>query len=113
MQEIQEWVKRLRLWVSELPLSQQLFRYDEEDSDDLLRDNRILDRDLPIWLAAQSAVSRYEGILSSMGPRGRLLRRLLTWIGLLPPMPEQPFKLNDDSKASEPYLRFDHSNSPI
>ncbi|XP_022992156.1 uncharacterized protein LOC111488573 isoform X1 [Cucurbita maxima] len=105
MPEIQEWVKRLRLWVSELPTSQQLFRYDEEDSDGLLRDNRISDKDLPIWLAAQSAVSRYEGILSSMGPRGRLLRRLLTWIGLLPPMPEQPFTPNDDSKASEPYLR--------
>ncbi|XP_022149396.1 uncharacterized protein LOC111017815 isoform X2 [Momordica charantia] len=105
MQEIQEWVKRLRPWVSELPISQQLFRYDEEDSADLVGDNRISDRDLPIWLAAQSAVSRYEGILSSMGPRGRLLRRLLTWIGLLPPMPEQPFKLDDDNKASEPYLR--------
>lgn len=105
MQEIQEWVKRLRLWVKELPLSQQLFRYDEEGSDDLLRDNQISDKDLPIWLAAQSAVSRYEGILSSTGPRGRLLRRLLTWIGLLPPMPEQPFKLTDDSKAFEPYLR--------
>ena len=111
MPEIQEWVKRLRLWVSELPTSQQLFRYDEEDSDGLLSDNRISDKDLPIWLAAQSAVSRYEGILSSMGPRGRLLRRLLTWIGLLPPMPEQAFTPNDDSKASEPYLRFDHSNS--
>ncbi|CAK9310525.1 unnamed protein product [Citrullus colocynthis] len=105
MQEIQEWVKRLRLWVKELPLSQQLFRYDEEGSDDLLRNNQISDKDLPIWLAAQSAVSRYEGILSSTGPRGRLLRRLLTWIGLLPPMPEQPFKLTDDSKAFEPYLR--------
>ncbi|KAL0562161.1 hypothetical protein IC582_002613 [Cucumis melo] len=105
MQEIQEWVKRLRLWVRDLPMSQQLFRYDEEDSDDLLRDNQISDKDLPIWLAAQSAVSRYEGILSSTGPRGRLLRRLLTWIGLLPPMPEQPFKLTDDSKAFEPYLR--------
>ncbi|XP_038897961.1 uncharacterized protein LOC120085822 isoform X2 [Benincasa hispida] len=105
MQEIQERVKRLRLWVRELPISQQLFRYDEDGSDDLLRDNQISDNDLPIWLAAQNAVSRYEGILSSTGPRGRLLRRLLTWIGLLPPMPEQPFKLTDDSKGFEPYLR--------
>lgn len=99
--------------MNELPISQQLFRYDEEDSDDLLRDNRVPDRELPIWMAAQSAVSRYEGILSSMGPRGRLLRRLFTSIGLLPPMREQPFKLNDDNKASEPYLRFCHSTSPI
>ncbi|KAL3510148.1 hypothetical protein ACH5RR_029549 [Cinchona calisaya] len=36
---------------------------------------------------AQRAVTRYEGILSTTGPRGRLLRKLVTWIGLAPSPP--------------------------
>lgn len=65
-----------------------------------------LDRDLPIWLAAQEAVSRYEGFLSSIGPRSRLLRKFLTWVGVLPPSPEVPFEFDSENNvATEPHLR--------
>uniref|UniRef100_A0A2N9J665 DNA-directed DNA polymerase n=1 Tax=Fagus sylvatica TaxID=28930 RepID=A0A2N9J665_FAGSY len=49
------------------------------------------------------AVTRYEGILSPVGPRGRLLRKLLSWIGLIPPEPETPYELDTDSNAPELY----------
>uniref|UniRef100_A0A2N9EK51 Uncharacterized protein n=1 Tax=Fagus sylvatica TaxID=28930 RepID=A0A2N9EK51_FAGSY len=51
------------------------------------------------------AVTRYEGILSPVGPRGRLLRKLLSWIGLIPPEPETPYELDTDSNAPELYKR--------
>ncbi|KAL5075442.1 hypothetical protein RYX36_014426 [Vicia faba] len=44
--------------------------------------NQVPNEELPIWLAAQRAVARYEWILSPLGPRERVLRRLLSWIGL-------------------------------
>ncbi|KAJ1376631.1 hypothetical protein SESBI_14540 [Sesbania bispinosa] len=65
----------------------------------------------PIWLAAQRAVARYEGILSPVGPRERLLRRMLSWIGLIPPTPETPFEADNDNHSPEPYLRFAPQNN--
>uniref|UniRef100_A0A1D1ZFW4 3-methyl-2-oxobutanoate hydroxymethyltransferase n=1 Tax=Anthurium amnicola TaxID=1678845 RepID=A0A1D1ZFW4_9ARAE len=61
--------------------------------------------ELPIWLAAQRAAPRYEGFLSSIGPRGRLMRKLLSWIGFIPSMPEAAIELDTDSEVSEAYLR--------
>eukprot|EP00250_Pteridium_aquilinum_P013352 c21287_g1_i1 orf=119-2398(+) len=40
---------------------------------------------LPIWIAAQQAVPRYEAFLSSAGSRGLLLRKILVWMRILPP----------------------------
>lgn len=105
-QEVQDWTKRLKLWLKEMLLFWQSFQYNEKASDGPLGVDQLSDRDLPIWLAAQRAVSRYEGLLSPVGPRGRLLRKLLTWIGLIPPTPETSFELDGDANASEPSKRF-------
>lgn len=100
---MKDWTKRLKLWLKELVLFQQSFEQNEGTSDDMLGVDELSDKDLPIWLAAQRAVSRYEGLLSPVGPRGRLLRKLLTWIGLISPTPETPFELDGDTYTSEPY----------
>ncbi|KAK4587661.1 hypothetical protein RGQ29_018891 [Quercus rubra] len=104
-EEVQEWTKRIKLWLKELSVFQQLFLNNQHASDDLLGVDQLSDTDLPIWLAAQRAVSRYEGILSPVGPRGRLLRKLLSWSGLIPPTPETPHELDSDSNAPELYKR--------
>ena len=100
------WIKRMKLWFKELPLFRKSYMFDELMADDMLGVDELSDKDLPIWLAAQKAVARYEGILSSAGPRSRLLRKLLTWTGLIPSMPEKIFNLDSNSTASEAYLRF-------
>ncbi|XP_056160395.1 uncharacterized protein LOC115686996 isoform X2 [Syzygium oleosum] len=102
-EEIKDWTKKFKHWVleaSELQNSDFL-----EILDGTFEVGSQLNQELPIWLAAQKAVQRYEGILSSTGPRGRLLRKLLTWTGLVPPMPETPFEFKGDNDESEPYLR--------
>jgi hypothetical protein len=96
----------MKLWLEELSLFQQSYFSNEQSSDNLLGVDQLSDGKLPIWLAAQKAVSRYEGLLSPVGPRGRLLRKLLTWIGLAPPTQEILFPPETKSNASDPYLRF-------
>ncbi|XP_062154881.1 uncharacterized protein LOC133862961 isoform X2 [Alnus glutinosa] len=103
--EVQEWSERMKLWLKDLSVFQQSSLYNQRVSDDLLGVQQLSDRDLPIWLAAQRAVTRYEGILSPVGPRRRLLRKLLSWIGLIPPTPETPYELDKDSNSSESYKR--------
>ncbi|KAI9180910.1 hypothetical protein LWI28_009370 [Acer negundo] len=103
-QEVQDSIKRMKLWLEELSLFQQSYFSNEQSSDNLLGVDQLSDGELPIWLAAQKAVSRYEGLLSPVGPRGRLLRKLLTWIGLAPPTPEILFPPETKSNASDPYL---------
>ncbi|KAK7262040.1 hypothetical protein RIF29_28368 [Crotalaria pallida] len=103
--EVQSWTERLRLWLKELSVFQKSLLYNEHASDEQIGANQEPSGELPIWLAAQRAVARYEGILSPVGPRERLLRRLLSWIGLIPPTPETPFQVDNDSSAPEPYLR--------
>ncbi|XP_050380735.1 uncharacterized protein LOC126797979 isoform X2 [Argentina anserina] len=103
--EVQDWTEKVKLWLKELSVFQQGFRTNEQTSDDLLGVDQLPDMELPIWLAAQRAVSRYEGILSAVGPRGRLLRKLLSWIGLISLVPETPFELDGDAYASDPYAR--------
>ncbi|XP_019447627.1 PREDICTED: uncharacterized protein LOC109350779 isoform X2 [Lupinus angustifolius] len=98
---VQSWTQRLRLWLKELSVFQKSLLYNEHASDDQTGANG----EIPIWLAAQRAVARYEGILSPVGPRERLFRRLLSWIGLIPPTPETPFEVHNDSNTPEPYLR--------
>ena len=96
----------MKLWLEELSLFQQSYSYKEQTSDYLLDVDKLSDSDLPIWLAAQKAVTRYEGLLSPVGPRGRLLRKLLTWSGLIPSTTETTFELQNDNTASELYLGF-------
>lgn len=76
-----------------------------QTSDKFLEGESLSDSVLPMRLAAKRAVSRYEGLLTPVGPREKLFRKLLTWIGLISPAYETPFQLANDSNASEPYLR--------
>ncbi|XVF72891.1 hypothetical protein PTKIN_Ptkin12aG0157100 [Pterospermum kingtungense] len=103
--EAQEWIRRLKLWLEEVSLFQQTYFNNEQNSENLPSVDQLSDRDLPIWLAAQRAVSRYEGLLSPVGPRGRLIKKFLARVGLIPPTPETPFQLDGDCSVSEPYLR--------
>uniref|UniRef100_A0A803LKK7 Uncharacterized protein n=2 Tax=Chenopodium quinoa TaxID=63459 RepID=A0A803LKK7_CHEQI len=105
-EDIQLWIKRVQLKFEETSLFQQPYISDTTTSDNFPKYDQDLDRDLPIWLAAQEAVSRYEGFLSSIGPRSRLLRKFLTWVGVLPPTPEVPFEFDSENvAATEPHLR--------
>ncbi|KAK1320800.1 hypothetical protein QJS10_CPA03g01934 [Acorus calamus] len=99
------WVEKVKHWLKEQSLSQSARSYFEGKSEDQMEVDQISENDLPIWLAAQKAVTRYEGFLSPVGPRGRLLRKLLMWVGFIPTSPETSFKSDSDSKTSEPYLR--------
>ncbi|KAI3470249.1 hypothetical protein Pfo_026912 [Paulownia fortunei] len=94
---------KFKLWLKDLSLSLKPRSYDEKMFDDLKRVD-ILSSDLPIWVAAQKAVTRYEGILSEVGPRERLLRKFLAWVGLIPSTPEQAFDLDSHSTSSESNL---------
>ncbi|KAK6161618.1 hypothetical protein DH2020_004999 [Rehmannia glutinosa] len=96
---------KFKLWFKELSLSLKPYSYDEEMFDDLKRVD-ILSSDFPIWVAAQKAVTRYEGILSEVGPRERLLRKFFAWAGVLPSTPEQAFDLASHGTSAESSLRY-------
>lgn len=104
--KIQEkkWIKRIQIWVNEL--SRKSNSLGEQTSETLSDFEQQTDNDLPIWLASQRAVSRYEGFLSAVGPRGMLLRKLLSSIGLVQSAPEMNLDLGDESDSvSESYMR--------
>ncbi|CAL5045194.1 unnamed protein product [Urochloa decumbens] len=104
-QGFQIWIDKLRLWLKEQTYADNLLLLIESSSSDKLGSDQLPDADVPIWIAARKAVSRYEGILSPVGPRGRLLRRLLTWTGLIPSLPEATIKTNDETKHLERHVR--------
>lgn len=57
---------------------------------------------LPVWIAAQQAVPRYEAFLSSVGSRGMLLRKILVWMRILPPSSaDLSFSTDSDSTSFE------------
>ncbi|XP_058780348.1 uncharacterized protein LOC131653994 isoform X2 [Vicia villosa] len=102
---VHSWTERLRLWLKELSVFQKSLLHNDNALDEQIGVNQVPNEELPIWLAAQRAVARYEGILSPVGPRERLLRRLLSWIGLIPLKSETPFQVENDGDSPEPYLR--------
>lgn len=104
-QGFQIWIDKLKLWLKEQTYAENSLLLIENSSWDKLRSDQLPDADLPIWIAAQRAVSRYEGILSPVGPRGRLLRRLLTWTGLIPSLPEATIKSDVETEHLEGYAR--------
>ncbi|XP_073134749.1 uncharacterized protein [Henckelia pumila] len=67
-----------------------------------------ISNNLPIWEAAQKAVTRYEAILSAVGPRERLLRKFFILLGLVPSKPLQAYDLDSkstcESHLSESFL---------
>ncbi|KAK6260446.1 hypothetical protein SCA6_014920 [Theobroma cacao] len=104
-EETQNWIGRVKLWLEEVSFFQQSYFNNEQNFENVPGIDQLSDCDLPIWLAAQRAISRYEGFLSPVGPRGRLLRKLLARIGVIRPTSETPFQAHSDSTVSEPYLR--------
>ncbi|KAG2603671.1 uncharacterized protein LOC120669562 isoform X2 [Panicum virgatum] len=104
-QGFQIWIDKLRDWLKEQTYADNSLLLIENSSWDKLSSDQLPDDDVPIWIAAQRAVSRYEGILSPVGPRGRLLRRLLTWTGLIPSLPEATIKTDDETKHLEGHVR--------
>lgn len=87
-------------------LIQNIRNFIEERYSNEVEDAKNTDNDLPIWIAAQKAIPLYEGFLSSVGPRGRLMRKFLTWTGSIPSTPEVSFQMNEENKHTEVYLRF-------
>ncbi|CAF2093308.1 unnamed protein product [Brassica napus] len=104
-QEIQDLSERVKVWLKELSLFKESYLDLAQTSDKFLEGESLSDSVLPMRLAAKRAVSRYEGLLTPVGPRERLFRKLLAWIGFISPGYETPFQLPNDSNASEPYLR--------
>eukprot|EP01018_Ginkgo_biloba_P011882 Gb_17317 [translate_table: standard] len=105
------WTEGIKSWLKE-PLwpnrgyQSRIPREHGNLSQEYLLSNLEKENDLPIWVAAQQAVPRYEDFLSSAGSRGRLLRKLLVWMGLLPSEPPASIRLDRDGSSSEPYLRL-------
>ncbi|KAL1533161.1 hypothetical protein AAHA92_33085 [Salvia divinorum] len=91
--------KRFKRWLEDLSLSLKSRSIDGKIFDELDGID-IFSSELPIWVAAQKAVTLYEGILSESGPRERLLRKFLAWVGLVPSIPEEAFDLHLDSSSS-------------
>ncbi|MQM01513.1 hypothetical protein Taro_034273 [Colocasia esculenta] len=98
-------VERGKSWMKKQTFPQAMNSFIEGTFSDHSEDAKAEASELPIWLAAQRAAPRYEGFLSSIGPRGRLVRKFLTWIGFIPSLPEASVELDDGGKESESYLR--------
>ena len=98
-------IDKLKLWFKEQTYAENSHLLIEDASWNKLRSGQLPDADVPIWIAAQRAVSRYEGILSPVGPHGRLLRRLLTWTGLIHSLSEATVKPDVETKHLEGYVR--------
>ncbi|KAH7668345.1 Tetratricopeptide-like helical domain-containing protein [Dioscorea alata] len=103
--DMQIWIDKVKLWLKERYSLERTKFMVESRSKNELNSEQIGDGKLPIWLAAQRAVARYEGFLSSVGPRGRLIRKLLTWMEIIPSMPEASLDLKEETSYSEAYLR--------
>ncbi|CAM8898360.1 unnamed protein product [Rhodiola kirilowii] len=103
--EVQSWTKKLKLWMDNMSNNQKLYSLDDEKRESLWKVDQLSKSNLPIWLAAQRAAPRYEGLLSSIGPRGRLLRKIMTWTGFITPTPDTSSDVEIDEATSEPYAR--------
>lgn len=104
MEDLQIWNEKVKQWLKEQYSPENYLSFEESSSDNKVGSDT--NTDLPIWIAAQRAVPRYRGLLSPVGPRGRLIRKLLTWTGLIPSLPEASNYCDIDMKYSENYLRL-------
>ncbi|EPS61221.1 hypothetical protein M569_13578, partial [Genlisea aurea] len=93
---------KLKFWMKEFSVSVKTNSCSVFSPDDSKTADIPPPTDHIIWAAAQRAVTRYEGILSEVGPRERLLRRFLAWIGQASSSaPEHAFDINDENSSSE------------
>ncbi|KAG6475560.1 hypothetical protein ZIOFF_064788 [Zingiber officinale] len=95
-QSVQIWMEKAKSWLRENYALESTLSFGESTSRDQAKIDQIEDSGLPVWLAAQKAVSLYEGLLSPIGPRGRLIRRLLAWIGVISSPPEVSIEFENE-----------------
>ncbi|XP_042435630.1 uncharacterized protein LOC122021573 isoform X2 [Zingiber officinale] len=95
-QSVQIWMEKVKSWLRENYALESTLSFGESTSRDQAKIDQIEDSGLPVWLAAQKAVSLYEGLLSPIGPRGRLIRRLLAWIGVISSPPEVSIEFENE-----------------
>ncbi|GJS14238.1 hypothetical protein Tco_0408710 [Tanacetum coccineum] len=53
-QDVEVWIKRMKLWFKEVTLFRKSYLFDELVAADMLGVDDLSDKDLPIWLAAQN-----------------------------------------------------------
>lgn len=109
-EQARNWTEGIKRWLKEplWPSIKQQSRSLPKDTNELHENsltNLEAENDSPIWLAAQQAVPQYENFLSSAGSRGRLLRKLLVWMGLLPSEPPASIIIDSNGSSSDPYSR--------
>lgn len=102
------WAQKVKLWLKDFPIFQQTSSDNQHISNKPFEVDALSEDDLPLQKAAQNAVIRYEENLSAAGPRGRLLKKLLMLIGVLPSTHKQQFELEIDDNETESHLRFVH-----
>lgn len=100
-QSVMARIDAAKLWLKDQYSLERTWSYGENFLRNQLRPDIAVDNKLPIWLAAQRAVPRYEGFLSVVGPRRRLMKKLLTWVGLVPSMPEVSVDFDRGTQSSE------------
>ncbi|XP_031391342.1 uncharacterized protein LOC116203644 isoform X6 [Punica granatum] len=104
-QQIKDLANKMKHRFLDVSDFQRSYIHEDKNWGDKLQVGSESVQELPIWVAAQRAIAHYEAFLSSNGPRGRLLRKFLTWTGLAAPAPETQFELENDNNATDPYLR--------
>ncbi|KAJ8550708.1 hypothetical protein K7X08_000078 [Anisodus acutangulus] len=101
----QIWAKNIKLWLKHFPIFQQTSNDSQHISNRPFEVDALSENDLPLLKAAQNAVTHYEENLSAAGPHGRLLKKLLVLIGVLPSTHKQQVELEIDVTETEPHLR--------
>ncbi|KAL3341550.1 hypothetical protein AABB24_025880 [Solanum stoloniferum] len=102
--DAQIWAKKTKLWLKYFSIFQQTSSDNHHISNKPFEVDTLSENDFPLSKAAQNAVIRYEENLSAAGPRGRLLKKLLVLIGVLPSTNKQQVD-EIDVTETESHLR--------
>ncbi|KAL3373146.1 hypothetical protein AABB24_005238 [Solanum stoloniferum] len=102
--DAQIWAKKTKLWLKYFSIFQQTSSDNQHISNKPFEVDTLSENDFPLSKAAQNAVTRYEENLSAAGPRGRLLKKLLVLIGVLPSTHKQQVD-EIDVTETESHLR--------
>lgn len=101
----QIWAQKIKLWLEHFPIFQETSSGNQHISNKPFEVDTLSENDFPLSKSAQNAVARYEENLSAAGPRGRLLKKLLVLIGVLPSTHKQQVDLELDVTETESHLR--------
>ncbi|XP_006349585.1 uncharacterized protein [Solanum tuberosum] len=102
--DAQIWARKTKLWLKYFSIFQQTSSDNQHISNRPFEVDTLSENDFPLSKAAQNAVTRYEENLSAAGPRGRLLKKLLVLIGVLPSTHKQQVD-EIDVTETESHLR--------